>query len=266
LDRTAGASAVDVTLYWNSNSPCGSAAYVLNPSGIKAVHYDGTSWDAASPGVGTGSSAAGSVTWVSNNTFSPFALGAVIGIDNPLPVMFADVKAFEKNNGVQIEWSNLTERDLIGYIVERSANGQSFTEIGQQAPRSNNNDKESYTAFDASPLTGFNFYRIKVREISGKIIYSKVLKVDRSGKQQGFGLYPNPVVDGQVSVSMNVKQGQYTVKVTNSAGQQIHTQRLVHQGGSMTQTVELPSTVKPGVYNMMISGDGYRESKMFIVR
>jgi hypothetical protein len=180
--------------------------------------------------------------------------------------MFADVKAFQKNSGVQIDWSNLTERDLIGYIVERSANGQTFTAINQQSPRSNANDKESYSAYDATPLAGVNYYRVKVLEVSGKIIYSKVLKVDLSGKQAGISVYPNPVIGNQVSVSINVKQGQYTVKVLNGAGQQVYSQRLIHQGGSITQTVELPSSVKPGIYNVMVTGDNYRESKMFIVQ
>jgi hypothetical protein len=179
--------------------------------------------------------------------------------------MFADVKAYQRNSGIQIEWSNLTERDLVKYAVERSANGQAFTTISEQLPRSNNNDKESYSSYDGSPLQGINFYRIKVFEIGGKIIYSKVLKVDLSGKQEGFGLYPNPVTSGVVSVSINTKQGQYAVKVLNSAGQQVYSQRLNHQGGMITQTVDL-SSVKPGIYNMVITGENYRESKMFIIQ
>jgi hypothetical protein len=115
-------------------------------------------------------------------------------------------------------------------------------------------------------MIGVNYYRVKVLEVSGKIIYSKVLKVDLSGKQTGISLYPNPVSGNQVSLSINVKQGQYTVKVLNGAGQQVYSQKLIHQGGSMTQTVELPSSVKPGIYNMMVTGDNYRESKMFIVQ
>src|SRR5436190_18379016 len=119
------------------------------------------------------------------SAFGTFALGTS-AIDNALPVMFADVRAFEKNNGVEIDWSNLTERDLINYIVERSTNGVNFTAVAQQAPRSNTNDKESYSAFDGAPNGGANFYRIKVREIGGKVIYSKVMRVDIGRSSQGF--------------------------------------------------------------------------------
>ncbi|MEI9807857.1 MAG: T9SS type A sorting domain-containing protein [Bacteroidota bacterium] len=269
LSQTSGTTAARITLSWPAAvNSCGAGSYVGNITSLVVAQHNNTNWTNGGQSGNSGSPSAGG-TITSNNylgTFSPFVLATTNVNQNPLPVMFADVKAFQKNNGVQIDWSNLTERDVVGYTIERSADGQNFTAIGQQSPRSNSNDKEMYTAFDAAPFAGVNFYRVKAQETTGKTIYSKSLKVDLAGKQAGFNLYPNPVNGGQVSVSMNVKPGQYTVKVMNSAGQQVYTQRLIHQGGSMTQTVELPSAVKSGVYNMMITGDNYRESKMFIVQ
>jgi hypothetical protein len=269
LDRASTTSSADVTLYWNAHSPCGNGPYLVDPLfGVRVVHYNTSTlqWDAHGGGTPSGDASAGSVTWTGVSNFSPFALGAAMGSQNGLPVMFNNVKAYEKNDGVQIEWTNLTERDLLNYIVERSANGVNFTSIGQQLPRSNSNDKESYSAFDAAPFTGVNFYRIKVLEISGKIIYSKVIRVEIAKAVRGFALYPNPVKGNHVSLSLTNRQGQYTMKVFNTAGQEIYSQKIVHHGGSMTQTVELPSTIKPGVYNMLISGDNYREAKMFVVQ
>ena len=268
LSETAGTTAAKVTLSWPAAANSCGQAYVGNVATLVVGHFSGGSWSNEGQSAFSGTPSAGGTVTSANNlsSFSPFVLATTNANDNPLPVMFADVKAFQKNSGVEVSWSNLTERDLISYTVERSANGQTFTTINQVAPRSNTNDKESYSAFDAAPITGVNYYRVKVLEVSGKIIYSKVMKVDLSGKQTGISLYPNPVSGNQVSLSINVKQGQYTVKVLNGAGQQVYSQRLIHQGGSMTQTVELPSSVKPGIYNMMVTGDNYRESKMFIVQ
>jgi hypothetical protein len=206
------------------------------------------------------------VTWAGVTNFSPFSLGVAFGSQSPLPVMFYDVKAYQKSGGVQVEWSNLTERELIKYAVERSSNGVNFATINEQAPRSNNNDKESYSFFDASPFAGENYYRIKVYELSGKIIYSKVLKVDLGRKQASFNLYPNPVEGGQLSVSTNLAPGQYTLAILNATGLQIHAQKITHPGGSMTQAITLPFSAKPGVYNMVISGGTYRGSKTFVIQ
>lgn len=256
----------NVVLSWSANS-CNGASYVGNLSSLRVSRLSASTWvdlgNASTTGsltVGTATSNASPIT-----AFGSFVL-ATSSVNNPLPVMFADIKGYQKNNGVQIEWSNLTERDLTSYVVERSSNGSTYTEIAQQAPRSNYNDKQSYTSFDATPSMGINYYRVKVLEINGKVIYSKVIKVDIAKTAQGFSLYPNPVKGNTVSVSLNNKAGQYNVKISTNSGQQVYNVKFNHQGGSMTQTIELPSSVKPGVYNIVISGDNYREAKMFVVQ
>jgi hypothetical protein len=39
-----------------------------------------------------------------------------------------------------------------------------------------------------------------------------------------------------------------------------------NQSSSLTQTLDLPATIKAGVYNLVINGDNYRETKTFIVQ
>ncbi|MFC0772261.1 beta strand repeat-containing protein [Terrimonas alba] len=266
LDRSAGTTAISLILHWNANSPCGGT-YISDVQSMRAVHYNGTQWDAASTGFGAGTPAVGSVTWGSVNTFSPFALGTTDAAANPLPVVYANVKAYEKNKGVQVEWSNLTEKDVASYSVERSVNGSDFSSITTQLPASNQNDKADYSAFDATPNTGVNYYRIKAVEVSGKVVYSQVLSVSLGKSGQALRLYPNPVTGNQVTISLsNVKNGQYSLRVLNTAGQDVYRQAINANSNTLTQTLELPSAIKPGVYNMLIIGDTYRESKMFIVQ
>jgi hypothetical protein len=271
LTRSSGTAGGRVTLSWPAAAnSCGTGAYVTNIGTLVVAHLSGGSWLNEGQQIGsmTGT-ASGGGTITSNNvltTFSPFALGTTNAADNPLPVMFADVKAFQKNGSVQIDWTNLTERDLIKYEVERSADGRSFTAFSFENARANNNDKQSYSVDDIAPLNGANFYRVKAYEIGGKMIYSKVLKVEIGGKQGAFSIYPNPVVGNQLSLSLSVKQGQYTVRVLNTSGQEVFNQRLNHPGGALTQTISLPSSVKPGVYNITVNGDNYRQAKMFVVQ
>jgi hypothetical protein len=262
------ANTINATFYWNANNPCnGAGNYVTDATKIKAVHYTGGSWSAASTGVGAGSAAAGSVIFAGLTTFSPFALGSITDEDNPLPVVFGDVKAYEKNGSVHVEWSNLTEKDVAEYAIERSANGKDFTAIAKQWPTSNQNDKATYTGFDAVPATGANYYRIKAVETTGKIVYSKILSVNLGKANFGLQLYPNPVIGNQVTVSLsNIKHGKYNIRVVNTSGQDIFKQIINNQSDRMTQILDLPSSVKPGVYNMIITGDNYRETKIFIVQ
>ena len=271
LTRTGGGAGINarVTLSWESVSPCGSSTvYVTNPVTLRVAHFVGGTWINEGRSASTGDNTSGTVT--SQNsvaTFSPFTLASSSFLDNPLPVLFANVKAYEKNNGIQIEWSNLTEKDVAGYSIERSSNGTEFSSIGQQLPTSNQNDKADYSAFDANPAQGVSYYRIKATETTGKVVYSKILSVSLGSGSQSLRLYPNPVKGNQVTISLsNVKRGQYTLRVVNTAGQDIFRQSINNQSSSLTQTLDLPSTIKAGVYNMVITGSDYRETKTFIVQ
>ncbi|MGK2861986.1 MAG: T9SS type A sorting domain-containing protein, partial [Chitinophagaceae bacterium] len=269
LSKTAGASGVsaNVVLSWEANSNCGGA-YVTNPVTLRVAHLLSGVWVDEGRLSSTGDATKGTITSAdSPTTFSPFALASGSAADNPLPVVFADVKAYGKNNGVQIEWSNLTEQDIASYSIERSSNGRDFASIDQQSPTGNQSIKAEYNAFDANPNTGANFYRIKAVETSGKIVYSKILTINLGRENHGLELYPNPVLDHQVTISLsNLNKGQYTIRVINTAGQNIFRQIITNRGSTLTQSLNLPATIKPGVYHMVITGDGYRENKMFIVR
>lgn len=271
LARTGGGAGITarVTLSWESTSPCGSSGlYVTNPVTLRVAHLVGTTWVNEGRSASTGDNTSGTVT--SQNlvsTFSPFTLASSTSLENPLPVLFANVKAYEKNGGVQIDWSNLTEKDVASYSVERSTNGSDFSSITQQLPTSNQNDKVDYSAFDANPAQGVSYYRIKAEETTGKIVYSKVLSVSLGTASKGLSVYPNPVRGSQVTIKMsNIKRGQYTLRVVNTSGQDVHRQVINNQGSTLTQTIDLPATIKAGVYNILITGSDYRETKTFIVQ
>lgn len=271
LNRTAGNRGGQVTLSWDANSPCNSGPYVTELTSLRVARHDGTAWQNAGPasgGANFGSTlGAGTITSSNVTSFSPFALATSNAAENPLPVLFADVKAYSKNNGVQVEWSNLTEREILNYEVERSANGIDFYAVNQQLPKSNRDDKASYTFFDASPVNGANYYRVRVQEQSGKVIYSKILRVEMGSTKYSFSLYPNPVTGKQLTVSLNgVKQGKYNVQIIDAAGQRVFTTNLSNVGTGVTQMIELPASVKTGMYVMIVSAEDYRETKQFIVR
>jgi hypothetical protein len=159
------------------------------------------------------------------------------------------------------------EINIASYDVERSGNGTDFASISQQLPTSNQNDKVDYSAVDANPAQGINYYRIKAQETTGKIVYSKILSVSIGSSNQSLRMYPNPVKGNQITISMtNIKRGQYTLRVINTAGQDIFKQVINNQSSSLTQTLDLPATIKAGVYNLVINGDNYRETKTFIVQ
>lgn len=258
------ANSINVTVTWSAGSGCGSG-YITDYTKLTLAHFNGTEWDSYG-GTPSGSNSAGSITWSGISTFSPFALGTTSFSANPLPVSFSDVKAVEKGNAVQIDWTNLTESDVESYIIERSANGVDFTAIATVAPRSNQVDRVSYSYLDMAPLSGTNFYRIKAVELDGKSIYTRNLRVDIGRNPKGISLYPNPVKGQNLTIGFSAARGIYNLQVVNNGGQVVYRQQMNHNGGTISQQLNLPASLKSGVYSLLISGDNYKESRMFVVQ
>ncbi len=267
LERPSGAAA-QVILSWSADSPCSpGGGYVTQPSTLRVAHLVGGTWLNEGGVNPNGNNTAGTITSANSvSVFSPFAL-ASSSAANPLPVIFANVRVVEKDNGVEIGWSNLTEKDVLNYSVERSTNGKEFTMIAQQQAISNASDKTDYLAFDAAPQTGLNYYRIRVEEMDGKVTYTRILSVNLKNSLISLQLYPNPVTDRQVTISLsNLKRGQYYLKVVGATGQDVFRQNINSFGSRITQVIDLPATLRSGAYHMVVTGDGFKESKMVIVQ
>lgn len=171
-----------------------------------------------------------------------------------LPVDYMLVKAVQKGDGVQVEWTVGSERTMRNYIVERSTDGIRFDQVGDVAARANNNDKVSYAWFDANPVQGKNFYRIKAIANTGNVKYSQAVIVSIGGVKSDIVVYPNPVKGNTISLQFsNQPQGIYTIKLFSSVGQELFLQKIEHLGGSATQTINLGKAISKGVYYLNVT-------------
>lgn len=272
LFPVSGSPSAIVTMYRNSHSNCNPVSVVQDYTTVRVARSNGSVWNqvgnadgSMNAGIGYVNSDSAGITI--NKTDIYYALGNISSSRDPLPVLYDSVAAYLKNNAVNIEWSNLTERDIATYFVERSINGKDFSVISQHLPKSNRDDKASYLSIDPEPVPGTSFYRIKTIEKNTKIIFSKIMRVETDQIIPKFTLYPNPLKGSHLSLSLSgVKEGKYCIRVINTSGQSIHQKDIISQGDFTTQLLELPSNIKPGIYTVLVKGDNYQQSKMFIVQ
>ena len=169
------------------------------------------------------------------------------------PVAFINVKAYQKQSGVQVEFGNATESDVVNYVVEKSADGRTFTAAGTLSPKTNNGGLNSYAYFDASPKRGNNFYRIKVTERNGNVKYSTTLNISLQTDGIWVNAYPNPVRGNNVNVQLeNFDKAVYTISIFNQMGQRVYAKNISHNGGTATFTIDLPVAIKKGVYSLQV--------------
>lgn len=127
----------------------------------------------------------------------------------PVPVTFTTVSAQLKGSGVTIDWSTAQEVNNDRFEVERSANGSDgWKSIATVAGAGFSQLPQHYSAFDASPLAGVNFYRIKQIDKDGRSAYSKTVSA-RSAEAAGM----------KVSIAGNPFRSNFTIKFSGASGE-----------------------------------------------
>jgi murein tripeptide amidase MpaA len=174
-----------------------------------------------------------------------------------LAVRFISVAGqLKPDNTIEINWEAITDADHDYFVIEKSADGNSFSEIGRLFSL-------PFRFTDRYPFTGNNYYRIKAVSKNGQFDYSKVINVIYKPVELTVMLYPNPVknelnlqmknfiadniriivtdiqgrvfyqqhgVAGDIKINTGTWPSQlYILKAVNSKNEIIHIQKFVRQ-------------------------------------
>lgn len=121
----------------------------------------------------------------------------IIDWQTPLPVTMAGFEATAENATVRLDWSTYSEAKCKGFAIERSSDGRTWKAIdfvNSLAIDGNSNEKLVYVAYDNSPVSGVNYYRLKQTDINNNFVYT-VVKKAIIGKESTVNIFPNPTTD-----------------------------------------------------------------------
>lgn len=164
------------------------------------------------------SSGSGTVSFAVNGTTSSST--ATLAFTATLPLAWGSVTVSRIAQEVKIEWTTEQENNVSHFTVERSLNGTSWTEVGNNVAAFNLSAINHYELIDHENLTQQVFYRIKQVDLDGKFTYSiiKTLNADKNAVK--ITIYPVPASTKFYLNSSNagvVKQ----VKMLNDHGVQV---------------------------------------------
>lgn len=111
-----------------------------------------------------------------------------------LPVQWLYFRGKAIENRIRLEWGTAQEKDNEKFIVQRSKDGKSWSEISEKKGEGNSEKPVYYLDWDTNPLVGPNYYRLKQLDFNGKDDYTSVIKVDFI-PDWDIHLFPNPVSD-----------------------------------------------------------------------
>lgn len=135
-----------------------------------------------------------SANWVSKSgldSLNRYTLAS--SINNPLPFQLMSFSGLLQNNGVQLNWSTLTEVNSKSFEIEKALDGRNFKNIATAIAAGNSNIIRSYSFFDATNLKPTAYYRLKLINSDGSFTYSNTVLITNGSFNSSFvSVYPNP--------------------------------------------------------------------------
>jgi hypothetical protein len=244
IDQGVGApGTVDVTLSYDQTS------YLTNPSAVRIAHYDGTDWnDQGTPTLEAGSTAsAGKITVKSITVFSPFTFAETsAGI---IPIRLEYINAKKANTVNDLNWKLTCLSTNVSMEIQRAADSRNFTTIAT-IKASQERCGQPFDYRDAQPLTGKNYYRLKMTDADGKVSISPVVVVINGAKGFEFvGLYPTMVKNETFLSVSTAKPATIETKVTDMNGRIVKSYLQAIPAGSSLLKIDC-SNLAPGIYNV----------------
>jgi hypothetical protein len=110
----------------------------------------------------------------------------------PLPLTLVSFTGSRYNQYNQLQWKTADEVNTRNFVLERSADGSSFTAIATIAANGVGNGAYSYK--DYITFKGKIYYRLKMVDIDGHYTYSTIITLVNNGNN-AVNIYPNPASD-----------------------------------------------------------------------
>ncbi|WP_168797522.1 T9SS type A sorting domain-containing protein [Neolewinella litorea] len=190
--------------------------------------------------------------------FGSGATATGFGGQAQLPLTLLNFDAELKNDQVALQWSTIHEIGTSHFVVERTADGNTFSPVGRvsAAGMSPQGLTRSYHLTDAAPLMGSSLYRLKSVDLDGSFTYSELVEVNREENDQAlaFAIRPNPSTGSTIGVGLEALSAEETlfVEVLDLAGRQLVSRRMQGNPGDYLQ-LELKDRLPAGTYFLRLS-------------
>jgi cytochrome c peroxidase len=199
-------------------------------------------------------------------TFTDNTIATNAKWSNPFPALVPiELLSFSgqfKDNKVVLAWQTASELNNDYFTIEKSLDGNKWTEIGQKKGASNTKSIQNYTFEDTNLAEGRQYYRLKQTDFNKKSTYSKVISVQFDVvNTPKIRVFPNPATH-QVTVSLDgFNEGNNTeLQLINTLGQVVFAKKNVKNQAELIDLSNFPS----GQYVVLIKSNGQVASRKLI--
>jgi hypothetical protein len=182
---------------------------------------------------------------------STFSVAQLLPNNNciSLPVEFKSFSASREQNNVSLVWETTSESNNKGFEVQRMVKGSNWEALAfvkTQAMDGNSLTTLRYTYKDNNTIKSSSQYRIRQVDLDEKSKYSVIRSVTGLGSAVKLLVYPNPSMDGKVTLSFKNAAGTHNVTISDASG------RIIRQWKGMMGNNLTVDNLASGFYSISV--------------
>ena len=172
-----------------------------------------------------------------------------------LPLHLLTFKGSLQSGTTLLEWQTANEVNTSHFVVERSADGRNFQQIGTVTALGNTTtNKYSFTDYDVTrQSSSIIYYRLKMVDNDGEFVYSDVVTITLPSITSKVSLYPNPAAH-EVSVNITTTvDGKVKWQLADNNGRIVAHNSIFAKKGNNNMVINL-NRLSSGTYFLIVSG------------
>ena len=137
---------------------------------------------------------------------------------DPLPITLSNFSVVKNANSFSITWQVTCLSNSVNFQVERSVSSTGTFNTIYAATETKARCASAFTINDAQPLTGKNYYRLKITDVDGAVSYSKIVLVQNGLTRNTITMKPTIVISNATIQLTADKEGQAVISVADMQG------------------------------------------------
>jgi hypothetical protein len=172
----------------------------------------------------------------------PLALGGA-----PLPIKLLSFDATVQTSSILISWSTATETNNDFFTIQRSVNGESWSDILQVQGAGNSSLTLNYSIEDSYPLKGLSYYRLKQTDYDGTVSFSPAVAVVFAVEKNNSLISAGLSATTATVIYSSIAAGTAQLTISNILGEPVINSTITLEKGTNDLHIDFPVLSK-GIY------------------
>ena len=186
----------------------------------------------------------------SNDKETPPVHCVLKGGNVALPVTLARFNGTLLDNAISLSWTTTEQMGSHYFDIERSGDAREFAQIGRVDVRGTAQATQQYRFMDTKPLSGMNYYRLRIVDFDGSSEFSRLVAIDNGANSIAFQLLGNPASGREIRFLLKNEDAS-AIHFYNLAGKSLLFS-LVRAGNEFT--LKPKDNLSAGLYFLSLQG------------